>query len=165
MFWLIGLMGTGKTIAGRGAAARLGLPFVDTDLAVTELTGLTVSQIWSKGGEPLFREWERKVVSSIDSSPKVVAAGGGAPMDIANQTVIASGDSVVWLDADLSTVVTRLDDVSERPLASEGDLETTLGRLFSARESTYAALATARIDTSDMSRDQVVNELVQIWSA
>ena len=48
---LNGFMGTGKSTVGPLLAARLGLPFVDTDEIVATVAGASVAEIFRREGE------------------------------------------------------------------------------------------------------------------
>ena len=69
MIVLIGFMGAGKTTVGRLLAGRLGLPFIDSDVVISERGGRPVRQIFADDGEPAFRQlaawralpWYRKL--------------------------------------------------------------------------------------------------------
>lgn len=163
MFWLIGMMGVGKSSAGRDAALRLDLPFWDTDSLVEMSAGMTVSEIFFSHGESEFRRLERDAFESVRDETGVFSAGGGAPMDPANAQIIGSGDSVVWLACDVQTLVQRVGKDSRRPLLGN-DPGATLESLLAARERTYSGLATTRIDTADKNIDEVVDELVTLWN-
>ena len=48
---LIGFMGCGKTSIGRRIASNFDFDFVDTDIAIQELSGLSINEIFRKYGE------------------------------------------------------------------------------------------------------------------
>src|SRR5205085_1292566 len=76
---LVGLPGAGKTTTGRRLAARLGLPFQDSDAAIEVETGLTVQDIFRQAGEAQFREVERRAIARLaEGHICVLATGGGA---------------------------------------------------------------------------------------
>ena len=52
---LVGMMGTGKTTAGKILAERLGRPFFDSDQLIESRTGRTVRQIFRDEGEAAYR--------------------------------------------------------------------------------------------------------------
>lgn len=163
MYWLIGLMGVGKSTVGRLAAERLGLPFVDTDIVVESRSGATVPEIFSNQGESEFRRLERSAFQSLTGESGVYSAGGGAPMDPQNADVIRAGESIVWLECDVPTLVERLNGDSSRPLLGQNPAS-TLRKLLASRAETYSSIATSRIDTSESNIDDVVEQLVALWS-
>src|SRR5690348_3677352 len=86
---LVGLMGAGKTAVGRLLAERLSLPFVDADSEIETAAGLTISEIFERHGQPIFREREEKVMARhLSGLPRVIAAGGAAFMSTATRARI-----------------------------------------------------------------------------
>ena len=57
--FLIGFMGSGKTILGRKLANILQHQFIDLDLYIEEHEGRTINQIFEEDGEDYFRNLER----------------------------------------------------------------------------------------------------------
>src|SRR5260370_22042464 len=79
---LVGLMGAGKTNIGRRLAARLNLPFFDSDSEIEAAAGETIEEIFRNRGEAVFRDGERRVIARLLGQPvHVLATGGGAFMD------------------------------------------------------------------------------------
>ena len=62
---LAGYRGTGKTTVGRLLAARLDLPFHDTDALVEARAGRPIPAIFADDGEARFRELEREVCAGL----------------------------------------------------------------------------------------------------
>ena len=80
MIVLVGFMGAGKTTVGTLLAARLGLPFADSDQVLEDRAGRPIRQIFAEDGEPAFRALEYEVIAGLlDGPPMVLALGGGAP--------------------------------------------------------------------------------------
>ncbi|MFM8593353.1 MAG: shikimate kinase, partial [Chloroflexota bacterium] len=76
---LIGLSGVGKSTTGRIAADLLGWDLIDTDAEIEREAGMTVPEIFSRLGEPAFRETERAhLARALDRENVVIACGGGA---------------------------------------------------------------------------------------
>lgn len=78
--FLIGYMGCGKSSIGRALAQRLGVPFFDTDTAIEQRCGASVSAIFAERGEAAFRALESDALAQAAGLDQaVVATGGGAP--------------------------------------------------------------------------------------
>ena len=93
MIVLVGFMGAGKTTVGTLLAARLGLPFVDSDQVIEQRAARPVRQIFAQDGEPAFRALEHQVIAELlDGPPIVLALGGGAPEHPATQALLGRGD-------------------------------------------------------------------------
>jgi len=158
---LIGLMGSGKTTAGRRLAKKIGCQFVDTDDVVREAAGIAVREIFERDGEAVFREYESSALLQIlqEKTPRVIAAAGGVVLADKNRAAIeASGAYVVWLQAETTALVERTATGAHRPLLI-GDAPATLEAMSIAREKLYAGLADTRIDTNNQSVTSVAELL------
>ena len=62
---LVGFVGSGKTSAGKIAAQRLGLKFLDMDDLMEQRHNQTISTIFETKGEAFFREHERNLVREL----------------------------------------------------------------------------------------------------
>ena len=76
---LSGFMATGKSTIGPRLAARLGVPFLDTDAEIEREAGKTIRELWKEGGEAPFRAREGELVARLlsDGVARVLAFGGG----------------------------------------------------------------------------------------
>ena len=136
---LVGLMGAGKTKIGRRLAARLSLPFFDSDTEIEAAAGETIEEIFKNRGEAVFRAGERRVISRLlGQRTHVLATGGGAFMDPATRTVIARRGVSVWLRADLDVLLARVSRRNNRPLLQERDPRAVLAELIERRHPVYA---------------------------
>jgi shikimate kinase len=141
---LVGFMGAGKSTVGRLVAKRLGVPFVDSDEALTTRTGRTPAQIFATDGEPVFRRLEREMVAELvgDGADRVVALGGGAVEDPATRTVLRDA-LVVHLDVSHAAVLARVGGDRGRPVLARPDLDV----LHRDRLLTYREVADVTVST------------------
>ena len=136
---LVGLMGAGKSKIGRRLAARLNLPFFDSDPEIEAAAGETIEEIFANRGERVFRVGERRVIARLLAQPvHVLATGGGAFMDPATRALISCRGVSLWLRADIDVLVARVCRRSNRPLLKEGDPRAILAELIEKRYPTYA---------------------------
>ena len=140
--FLIGPMGAGKTTIGKYLAEILGLPFIDTDQIIEDRTGADIPWIFDVEGEEGFRAREAKVVDEVcDSSPAVIATGGGVVMRDDNRSRIAESGLVVYLAASVNQQLERTGKDKSRPLLNAGDPETVIRELMEVREPLYMEMA------------------------
>jgi shikimate kinase len=161
---LIGLMGAGKSTIGEACAIRLGRPFVDTDRVVEALTGRTVAEIFTTGGEAAFRDLERQAVADACLSPEplVISCGGGAVLDRENRSQMRASGTVVWLRASPAVLAERVSpNIADRPLLPADGAQDELERLAQLREPAYEAAAHVAVDTDNRSVDDVVDAVLE----
>jgi shikimate kinase len=146
---LIGLMGAGKTKIGRRIAARLDLPFFDSDEEIEKAAGETIEEIFRNRGEAVFRDGERRVIARLlAGSVHVLATGGGAFMDPQTRRIIAQRGVSVWLRADLDILFARVSRRTNRPLLKAPDPRAVLAELIERRYPVYAE-ADITVDSGD----------------
>ncbi len=155
--WLIGMMGSGKSVAGRRLAERLGQDFFDTDSIVEHLAGRTIEALWSEEGEESFRRLESMCVTRLADEAGVVSTGGGVVLRSENVDTMKSSGPVVWLRASAETLIRRLGNGRNRPLLAGGDLDRRVRELVEQRSGSYTNAATLILDTDELTIEQVVD--------
>ena len=75
--YLVGMMGSGKSTAGRHLAQLLGYRFLDADSSIEQVAGRAIPQIFASDGEEGFRDLEAAVLNQIASWHSLVVATGG----------------------------------------------------------------------------------------
>ena len=157
---LVGLMGAGKTKIGRRLAARLSLPFFDSDHEIETAAGETIEEIFRHRGEAAFRDGERRVIARLLTQPThVLATGGGAFMDMVTRDIIARRGVSVWLRADLDVLMVRVSRRSNRPLLQEPDPRAVMAALIERRYPIYAE-ADLTVDSGEGPLEQTVTRVV-----
>jgi shikimate kinase len=161
---LVGFMGSGKTDAGKLAAARLGMTFVDMDQIIEQRHGQTISKIFETKGEPFFRQQERALVRELAGrEDRVIATGGGVVLNPNNLRDFSSTGIVIccWVDAKVAHERTK--NTKHRPLlGDQADRLARIETLLRERESLYKAISN-RVDTSAISVQQQTNEILRIY--
>jgi len=136
---LIGMMGAGKSALGRRLAQRLDVPFKDADAEIEAAAGCSISEIFSRYGEPAFRDGERRVIARLlELPPHILATGGGAFIDGETRARIKQSATSVWLKAPIEVLLARTKRRDTRPLLKSGDARATLERLLTERAPIYA---------------------------
>jgi len=156
---LVGFMGTGKTTVGKALAKRLGYRFVDMDDIIEEREGMKISEIFEKKGEQYFRRGESEVAADIPlRSDLVVAAGGGAVINEENVRNMKKNGVMFCLFASPERIFERTKGHTHRPLLNVGDPLGKISELL-AKRAEYYARADHRIDTTDLSVNEVVGRI------
>jgi shikimate kinase len=154
--YLIGLMGSGKTTAGKALAKKLSLPFYDLDDIIESEIGMSISDYFSKFGEDKFRLVEQDCLrKTFAFSGAVISAGGGTPCFFNNMDEIMQNGICFYLKANVKLLSSRLIDAKDkRPLISNltnDQLNENLSALLAKRELYYnkAHYAVNAIDPVD----------------
>ncbi|RFP89519.1 shikimate kinase [Rhodobacteraceae bacterium 63075] len=137
---MVGMMGAGKTAIGRGLAARIEAPFLDSDAEIEAAANMSIPEIFDRDGEAFFRARESEVLSRLLSAPEkcVLSTGGGAFLSAENRALISEKGVSVCLSADLELIWTRVCHKDTRPLLRTEDPYATLSALYEARAPVYA---------------------------
>ena len=137
--YLVGMMGSGKSTAGRQLAAQLGYRFLDADHSLEQVAGRSIPEIFASEGEAGFRQLESAVLNQIASwHSLVVATGGGVVTRPENWGQMRQG-VVIWLDAPEALLLQRLNaDPTPRPLMAAADPAARLAALLAERRPLYA---------------------------
>lgn len=140
---LVGLMGSGKSTVGRILADRLGRTLLDTDSMVETRAGRSIRELFAAEGEAAFRDLEAATLvdALATAPPAVIATGGGVVLREANREALsAAAARVVWLTADVSTLLDRVRSAGHRPLLDD-DPAGTLQRMADERAPLYREVA------------------------
>jgi shikimate kinase len=154
--FLIGFMGSGKSIVGEALAAHLDRLFIDLYQKIIESAGRHIHTIITEDGEEEFRRRESEALGiAAQTTETVVATGGGIVLRAENRQLMHDHGITVWLDAPFDLCWHRiLTDGIIRPLAP--DRTSALSR-FEARRHLYGE-ARLRIEIDD----QQVYEIVEM---
>lgn len=157
---LVGLMGAGKSCIGRRLAESFGLPFRDSDSEVEEAAGCEIRDIFEVYGEPAFRDCERRVIQRLlQSSPSIIATGGGAFMDTQTRDDVKAHAMSIWLRADPEVLFQRTKRSKNRPLLNDGDALATLKALADQRYPVYAE-ADITIETANEGLEKTLEKVI-----
>ena len=136
---LVGMMGSGKTAVGTALAARLRVPFRDTDESMVAAARMTIPEIFERDGEAFFRRRETEVLRRLlMAGPGILSTGGGAFLQAGNREAIRQLGVSVWLRADGELLWSRVRHKSTRPLLRTADPKATLLDLLETRTPSYA---------------------------
>ena len=135
---LIGFMGSGKSAVGRLVAEQLHFTFLDTDEVIETRAGKPITGIFAQEGEPVFREYERRLVEELGARSKMVfSTGGGLPINPVNLANLKTHSLVVCLWASPETIYERVRHQTHRPLLNNPDPLAKILQLLAIREPHY----------------------------
>jgi len=159
---LSGFMATGKSTVGPRLAARLDVPFVDTDAEIERAAGKSVPELWRDSGEAAFRAREGALVAELlrDGAAKVIAFGGGTVTVKKTRRMALDRAHVVTLTASPETIVRRVPDIAGRPnLGLGGHPVVRAAELLAERAEAYAECHLA-LSSEALDVDAVVDAIL-----
>ncbi|MBL9172734.1 MAG: shikimate kinase [Verrucomicrobiales bacterium] len=135
---LIGFMGVGKSTVAGLAAGLLRFQVIDTDRVIEERSGRRISDIFATDGEGAFRDREAALVLELESqAERVIATGGGLPMNPDNFASLQKHSFIVCLWASAETIYQRVRSQGHRPLLQAPDPLERIRTLLTERTPVY----------------------------
>ena len=159
--FLIGMMGSGKSQTGPVLAKMINYAFVDTDDVIEKASKQSISSIFEKDGEKVFRDVEKKVLKEISQHHSLVIATGGGLVTLPENWGILHQGIVIWLDLDLKRSIKRLEsDKKKRPLLIGDDLAENFSQIYASRKPMYLE-SDLRIEVEDQSPYEVATMIAE----
>ena len=154
---LIGAPGSGKSTVGMALAAHLQWPFVDTDSLIELKESKKITDLFVDNGEEYFRKVEFETLEEVlQEASAVISLGGGAPISqSAQDALVSSKSTIVFLDVALATAAPRVGFNRDRPLLL-GNPRAQWQALSDERRPIYEKLATQSIKVDDMTVDEII---------
>lgn len=123
--YLVGFMGTGKSVLGRRIAATLGMRFIDSDREIEKAESMKVKEIFEKFGEAKFREMEKIFIENgHPPTGCVVSCGGGLVCREGMPELLKSKGVCVSLFSTPEEILERVSKNKNRPILNvENPLE------------------------------------------
>ena len=165
--FLVGYMGSGKSLMGAALAKELGVKFYDLDKEIEKKAGKDVAAIFASEGEKVFRELERSSLLELlqDDTDYVMACGGGTPCFLDNMDKMNEAGIVIYLKMSTDHLVERLEtEKDSRPLLngkSGHELWTFVHETLQEREPDYLK-AKYKVRAKDLKPAELA-EFIQLY--
>jgi shikimate kinase len=164
---LVGARGTGKTTVGRLVAERLGCEFVDLDENLEHTIGIPIHEVFTRYGEPGFRDLEEALLRDWTQKAGVVmATGGGVVIREANRQRLREFGFVVWLTAEPDVLAARLEadptGVAKRPPLTAAGTLAEIAQVLAVRTPLYREVADAVVDTTERTPSEVAEAVLAV---
>jgi shikimate kinase len=132
-------------------------PFVDTDSLIELKESKKITDLFVENGEEYFRKVEFETLKEVlQETSAVISLGGGAPISQpAQDALVSSNSTIVFLDVALATAAPRVGFNRDRPLLL-GNPRAQWQALSDQRRPIYEKLATQSIKVDDMTVDEII---------
>lgn len=154
---LIGMPGAGKSTVGVLLAKRLGMDFLDTDLAIQLAEHRTLEDILAEDGFEALRRSEAAVLAGLTVTHTVLATGGSAVYDDGAVEHLKSLGPVIYLEVPLAELERRVPALTGRGIAAAPG--TTLAALAAERTPLYESAADITV-RADLDRPEAVVDAI-----
>lgn len=160
---LIGLMGAGKTSAGREIAKLTGFEFIDIDDVIEQRAEMKISEIFAQKGEKCFRQLEIDTIKEFsENNRQVISTGGGAPEKITNLANLKTNGTLYYLYAPVEELFKRLSsEMDNRPMLFEDNPQQKLLYLLNKREQYYLQ-SDYKVDTVNRRLSEIAQEIIYL---
>lgn len=157
---LIGFMGSGKTTVAAILAKQYGWKLVEVDDGIVKASDCkNVNEIFSQKGEGHFRELEKMVVAeTVKHEHQVISCGGGVVSSEEVMNLLSKNATIVFLNADFSTIAKRIGNFDSRPLFKEIQ---KAKQLYAKRLPIYEVYAGVKVETDDKTPEQVADYIAE----
>lgn len=140
--YLVGFMGSGKTVYGERLAKQLKWHSYDLDQMVEEGAGSSIAELFRSQGESYFRKLEKEALKrTAELDNAVIATGGGAPTYEDNMQWMNENGETIYLKLLPDKLLKRLKkEQDKRPLIQgmkENDLQQVIHEKLKARTFYY----------------------------
>ncbi|WP_204347064.1 shikimate kinase [Psychroserpens algicola] len=167
ILFLVGYMGSGKSVVGQQLSEILGYNYIDFDDYIERKENATIRTIFETKGEIYFRKAESSYLKDLSKLKEtIVSLGGGTPCYGDNmQTLLNTKESVcVYLKASIPTLTKRLfNERAKRPLLAHIDSESMLSEFIGKHifeRAPFYEQSSLSIQTDDKSISEIVEAIV-----
>jgi shikimate kinase len=161
---LIGMRGSGKTTVGKILAQKMDRELVEMDELITRKAGFSIAEIVEKQGWEKFRDIEEEVTGEVAGRDNIInASGGGVVTREKNVVRLKKSGILVWLQANVNTLLNRTGEDTERPPLGEGrsrreDMKITLKE----RKPLYQQAADLTINTENKTPEEAAELVINL---
>lgn len=150
--------GSGKSTAGIILAKLTAKNFIDTDILIQLREGRSLQDIVDSDGPMALRRVEEEVILAVNCRNHVIATGGSAAYSPAAMCHLKQDGVVVFLDATIDTLTSRIRNYATRGLARRPDQ--SFADLFHERLALYHQYADITISNNTLSQEDVCVEIL-----
>jgi len=161
---LIGFMGVGKSTIGRQLSQIISYPQLDTDNIISDHQNCPIKEIFETKGEDYFRGLELQVINQMldqKLNQHIVSTGGGIVTRSECGKQLRQLGFVVWLTADIKTILQRTSSSNHRPLLNCADPQKAIEDLLKQRVPLYKKCSHLKINTDKLTPHEVTTGIIE----
>jgi len=156
---LIGMPGAGKSTVGVILAKMMTRPYIDTDILIQLAEKRSLQDIVDHQGHMVLRDIEERVLLDINCENHIIATGGSAAYSDKAMNHLKKDGVVIFLDADLVTLKSRISNYETRGLAKRPDQ--SFAGLFQERYELYTKYADITTPSKGEPQEEVCADIIE----
>ena len=161
--YLVGMMGSGKSVTGKKLAEYLGYSFLDLDEYIQQKAQRKITEIFEKDGEDFFRDLEASaLVEAARGESRVVATGGGTILRSGNVERMKTTGKIVFLDTSVEYFWERVKYKKDRTLLKDASPREKLMRIYADRMPIYKRVSDVSINTDGETADTAARKIISV---
>lgn len=160
VYYLIGMMGSGKTTIGNMLALKLEYNFIDTDDLIVKKYQSSIEKIINDWGIDFFRELENQVLQILQGfNDIVIATGGGIILKDDNIALMKKHGKIIYLETNVDIIEKRLDniEIAKRPLLRKN----TLKDIFQERKKLYEEACDIIVHCDNLNVEEICDTIIK----
>ncbi len=155
---LIGMPGSGKSTVGVILAKMMTRPYLDTDIIIQLVAKCSLQDIVDNKGHMALRKIEEDVLLDVSCDNHIIATGGSAAYSEPAMLHLKQNGLIVFLDASLETLKSRIKNYETRGLAKRPDQ--SFQDLFDERFKLYNTYADIVVPCNETSQEEVAELII-----
>lgn len=156
---LTGMMGSGKTSAGRLLSKLTGAELFEPDVLIEQRENCSINEIFENKGEKYFRNLECEIIlNNIKPENQIAALGGGAFENEIIRKFLLKNTCVFYLKTSPEVIYERIKTDLTRPLLKNKMTIETISGILNKRVKNYEC-SHYTIVTDNKSLDDITAEI------
>ena len=158
-YYLIGMMGSGKTTIGNLLSNKLEHNFFDIDQIIEKNYKTTISNFFEIYGEEKFREIESSMLKKLNGG--IISCGGGIILNNDNISFMKDNGICILLKASTNTLKSRLNGNNSRPLLKQDEDKTKIDKIWRKRREKSLYAADYEFNTDQKTPIQITSKIIE----
>ncbi|SRR5258708_3989775 len=160
---LIGMRGSGKSTIAKLLSKKLGKPYYDMDVLLSENAGMPISEVVKRYGWEHFRNQESALAEEIAKKKNVViSTSGGIVTREENIAALKNSGKFIFLKTSVAVMLKRIGNSKSRPaLTDKKTLKEEIKEIWKIRKSLYESSADITINTDNKTLSEITQEIVK----
>ena len=158
-YYLIGMMGSGKTTIGNLLSKKLDHNFFDIDQIIEKNYKTTISNFFEIYGEKKFRDTESSMLKKLNGG--IISCGGGIILNNDNISFMKDNGICILLKASTNTLKSRLNVNNSRPLLKQDEDKTKIDAIWKERIEKYLYDADYEFNTDQKTPVQIASKIIE----